>query len=61
MGDCLGIKFEAIDFIFGIYSIYDPNERLELFEKIQAIDSVRLRLKRDELIRSKHEIKKSRK
>ena len=49
MGDILGIKFEAIEFIFNLYQIEDIYERQDLFEKIVAIDSVRLGVIRDEM------------
>jgi hypothetical protein len=47
MGDVLGIKFEAIDFIFNLYCIDDPEERRFLFEKIQIIDIIRLKNSRN--------------
>lgn len=43
MGDILGIKFEAIEFVFDIYEIDDREERRILFEKIQTIDIIRLK------------------
>jgi len=49
MGDILGIKFEAIDFIFNLYNI-DSEERLDLFEKIQIIDTARMRSRSEQLI-----------
>jgi len=45
MGDVLGIKFEAIAFIFDLYEIYEPEERQFYFEKIQIIDIIRLKSK----------------
>lgn len=43
MGDILGIKFEAIDFLFNLYKINNRYERKILFEKIQLVDSIRLK------------------
>jgi hypothetical protein len=43
MGDILGIKFEAIDFIFKLYEINDIELQRDLFEKIQHIDTIRLK------------------
>lgn len=57
MGEPLGIKFEAIGFIFDLYGIHDDTEKIELFEKITLIDSVRLKYKRDELIRQQQQPK----
>lgn len=42
MGDILGIRFEAIDFLFDLYNIKDEWERECLFEKIMTIDRVRI-------------------
>lgn len=42
MGDILGIKFEAIDFLFDLYNIKDRDERIILFDKIMAIDRIRI-------------------
>lgn len=50
MGDVLGIKFEAIQFLFDIYGIIDKEERLELFEKIQIIDTARMQARSEQLI-----------
>jgi hypothetical protein len=47
MGDVLGIKFEAIDFIFNLYDITDIEEKRFLFEKIQIIDIIRLKCSRN--------------
>lgn len=43
MGEVLGISFSAIEFVMEIYEITDPYERRILFEKIQLLDSLRLR------------------
>lgn len=48
MGDILGIKFEAIEFVFDLYAIHNLEERRELFEKIQIIDIIRLKRNRQE-------------
>ncbi len=42
MGDILGIKFEAIDFLFDLYNIKDRDEKLILFDKIMTIDRIRV-------------------
>lgn len=42
MGDILGIKFEAVDFLFDLYNIIDRDERVQLFEKIMTIDRIRV-------------------
>lgn len=42
MGDILGIKFEAVDFLFDLYNIIDRDERVRLFEKIMTIDRIRV-------------------
>lgn len=47
MGDVLGIKFEAIEFLFDLYEIDDNDERRLLFEKIQNIDIIRLKSSRN--------------
>jgi hypothetical protein len=44
MGQPLGIYFSSILAIFDIYGIIDIDERRELFEKIQLIDKVRLKI-----------------
>lgn len=49
MGDILGIKFEAIEFIFNLYQIDEAWYRQDLFEKIIVIDSIRLGNMRDEM------------
>lgn len=43
MGDILGIKFEAIEFLLNLYGVEDLESQRELFEKIQIIDIIRLR------------------
>lgn len=43
MGDVLGIKFEAIEFLLNLYGVEDLESRRELFEKIQIIDTIRSR------------------
>lgn len=43
MGDVLGIKFEAIEFLLDLYGIDDLEERRFLFEKIQIIDIIRMK------------------
>ena len=43
MGECLGIKFEAIDFLFDLYKINKRYERKILFDKLQLIDSIRMK------------------
>lgn len=57
MGEALGIKFEAIDFIFNLYEITDTHEKQDYFEKIQLIDSIKLNYKRKELIKKQQETK----
>jgi len=47
MGDVLGIKFEAIGFIFDLHGIDDLEEKRFLFEKIQIIDIIRLKSSRN--------------
>ena len=47
MGDVLGIKFEAIEFLFNLYDIDDRDEKRLLFQKIQIIDILRLRSSRN--------------
>jgi hypothetical protein len=42
MGDILGIRFEAIEFILELYEIFDADQRRDIFEKIQIIDEKRL-------------------
>lgn len=42
MGDILGIRFEAVDFLFDLYNIRDRDERVRLFEKIMTIDRIRV-------------------
>lgn len=53
MGEPLGIRFEAINFIFDLYGIEDQSYKEDLFEKILLIDSVRMGYKSQELIRRK--------
>ena len=43
MGEVLGIKFEAIEFLLNLYGIDDLEERRFLFEKIQIIDIIRMK------------------
>lgn len=40
-GDILGIKFEAIDFLFDLYNIKGEWERQCLFEKLMVVDRIR--------------------
>jgi len=60
MGEVLGIRFEAIESILNIYGIEDPEKRVEIFEKIVIIDSVRMKFKSQELL-SKKEADKNKK
>ena len=53
MGDILGVKFEAIQFIFEVYQVKEPFYRQDLFEKILLIDSVRLGLINADLKKNK--------
>jgi hypothetical protein len=50
MGSPIGIMFTAIVALLDIYCINDPEERIEVFEKIQIVDSIRLRLSHQETI-----------
>ena len=59
MGEVLGINFLAIDFIFNLYEI-EQSERLILFEKILAIDTVRCK-ERSQQIQRQVEAAKSKK
>jgi len=58
MGDILGIRFEAIAFILDFYEIYDSETRHDVFEKILAIDSVRIKFRNQDLIKNKSVNKK---
>jgi hypothetical protein len=49
MGDILGIKFEAIAFLFDIYMINDYYERQDLYQKIVAVDAVRMNIRNIEM------------
>ena len=53
MGDIIGIRFEAIESIMNIYGIMDSEERVDLFEKIIEIDTVRAKIRNKELITRK--------
>lgn len=57
MGDILGIKFEAIQFLFDIYGIIDRDERLDLFEKIQIIDTARMKARSEQLVNKQNTVK----
>jgi len=52
MGDLLGIKFEAISFLFELYGIIDVDDRIDLFEKIIAIDGERIKMRSLEMSRN---------
>jgi len=43
MGQPLGILFSSILALFDIYGIIEGELRIEIFEKIQKIDEIRLR------------------
>lgn len=58
MGDVLGIKFEAIQFIFDLYGIMDRDEKLDLFNKILAIDSVRMKIRSETIMNNMNQSKK---
>lgn len=49
MGEVLGIKFEAIQFIFDIYEIKNAETRRDIFEKITLIDTIRIKAKNGEI------------
>jgi hypothetical protein len=55
MGEPLGIRFDAIEFIFDLYEVTDTYDRQEYFEKIQKIDSVRLGYRKKELIKQQYQ------
>jgi hypothetical protein len=57
MGDILGIRYEAIAFLFELYDIIDNEERRELFEKIMLLDGIRAKIRSKELITRKQESK----
>ena len=57
MGDILGIKFEAIQFLFDIYGIIDSVERLDLFEKIQIIDTARMKARSEQIVNKQNTAK----
>jgi len=57
MGEPIGIKFEAIQFLFELYNVPD-DERIDIFEKIMAIDTVRMNYRKQELIKQKSKAKK---
>ena len=57
MGEPLGIKFDAIGFIFDLYGIEDQLFKEDLFEKILIIDGVRMAYKTQELIKHKNKVK----
>jgi hypothetical protein len=61
MGDVLGIKFEAIEFLFDLFEIDDNDERRLLFEKIQNIDIIRLKSSRNRSETIRHTASKPRK
>ena len=48
MGEIIGIKFEAISFVFDIYQISDALQKRELFEKIILIDQIRMEFRMKE-------------
>ena len=58
MGEIIGINFSAIQFIFDLYGILDSELRVELFEKILEIDSVRTRRRSDQIAREREQSKK---
>lgn len=59
MGEVLGIKFEAIQFLFDLYEL--PQEtRLETFEKILAIDAVKMKFRTEQVMKSIQNSKKKR-
>lgn len=58
MGDVLGIRFEAIEFLFDLYDIINTDERRDLFEKILAIDGVRAKIRSKELVNKQADKKK---
>jgi len=43
MGQPIGVMFSSIAVMMDIYGINDPEERVEVFEKIQIIDHIRLK------------------
>jgi hypothetical protein len=57
MGDVLGIRFEAIAFLFDLYDIMNTDERRDLFEKIMTIDGVRAKIRSSELVNKKPKAK----
>ena len=58
MGEPLGLNQQAIINILDIYCIDDREERLILFDKILAIDCVRMSKKWDEIQKNKKNKKK---
>ena len=50
MGTPIGIMFTSIVAILDIYNIVNVEDRIEIFEKIQLIDSIRLKLSHQETI-----------
>ncbi|PKP53818.1 MAG: hypothetical protein CVT92_02480 [Bacteroidetes bacterium HGW-Bacteroidetes-1] len=50
MGQPIGIMFTSIVAMLDIYCIFDVEERVEIFEKIQLIDSIRLKMSAQETI-----------
>jgi len=43
MGEVLGVKFEAIQFILDLYCINEIELRRDIFEKILKIDEIKLK------------------
>ena len=60
MGDVLGIKFEAIDFLFNLYNINDEWEKQCLFEKIMTVDRIRMISQRQNSAKRAEELKHKR-
>lgn len=50
MGQPIGILFSSIVAMLDIYNIFDSEDRIEVFEKIQLIDMIRLKLSSQETI-----------
>jgi len=58
MGTPIGIMFTSIVALLDIYCIYDAETRIEIFEKIQIIDGIRLKQSTQETIGKKSLTKK---
>ena len=50
MGQPIGIMFTSIVALMDVYCIDDKEERIEIFEKIQLIDHIRLKHSQQETI-----------